>query len=258
LDVFVSSDISFVFNPNSYPYSVLYRGAYRFKKHYYKEVGDLKEQGEEFECARFLDELPEVEVWVRNLERSHNYSFWLQTSSDKFYPDFVCKLEDGRYLKHWFLAVAQAIDPPKGIASDEPWVHVDVDQQTLVLYRGKTPIFATLVSTGLPAHETPEGIFTIRSKHLAETMANLGPDAGDDSYRVEDVPWTQYFDGSLALHGAFWHDRFGLKRSHGCVNLSPRDAHYVFEHTWPHVEAGWHGASTDKTGLRGSKVVVTR
>ena len=45
--------------------------------------------------ARFS--LPEVEFWVRNLERDQ-YAFWLQTSTDKFYPDFVAKLNDGRYL----------------------------------------------------------------------------------------------------------------------------------------------------------------
>jgi type III restriction enzyme len=56
------------------------------------------DRGEEFECARFIDTLDEVEFWVRNLERRHSSSFWLQTSTDKFYPDFVCKLKDGRYL----------------------------------------------------------------------------------------------------------------------------------------------------------------
>jgi lipoprotein-anchoring transpeptidase ErfK/SrfK len=113
------------------------------------------------------------------------------------------------------------------------------------------------VSTGLDGHNTPVGEFTIRRKFVSDTMANLGPEAGDDSYRIEDVPWTQYFDGSFALHGAFWHTRFGLRRSHGCVNLSPQDARWVFEHTWPEVPEGWHGVSTERTGFRGSRVVVT-
>lgn len=45
-----------------------------------------------------LDSLPQVKYWVRNLERRPSHSFWLQTSTDKFYPDFVCLLNDGRYL----------------------------------------------------------------------------------------------------------------------------------------------------------------
>ena len=53
--------------------------------------------GEEAECAAFLDTLAEVRFWVRNLERE-DCSFWLQTSTDKFYPDFVAELRDGRFL----------------------------------------------------------------------------------------------------------------------------------------------------------------
>ena len=61
------------------------------------EVGELKGGGEEWNCACFLNSMPEVKVWVRNLEKRDN-SFWLQTSSDKFYPDFVCRLTDGRIM----------------------------------------------------------------------------------------------------------------------------------------------------------------
>jgi len=94
----VIPDVCFSFKPHQYPYNTPYRGQYKFKKHYYPEVGDLKTQGEEFECAQYIDTLDEVEFWVRNLERRPQHSFWLQTSTDRFYPDFVCKLKDGRFL----------------------------------------------------------------------------------------------------------------------------------------------------------------
>jgi type III restriction enzyme len=67
-------------------------------KRYYSKVGELEEGGEEFLCAQTLDQMDEVEFWVRNLERQEKFSFWLQTSTDKFYPDFICKLKDDRYL----------------------------------------------------------------------------------------------------------------------------------------------------------------
>lgn len=170
----------------------------------------------------------------------------------------VLETEGGtRYLRSWFAAVAEAIDRPDGVADDEPWVHVDLSEQTLVLYRGDAPLFATLVSTGVEGHETPTGVFEIRRKHITDTMSNLGPDAGDDRYSIEDVPWTQYFDGAIALHTAFWHTGFGLPRSHGCVNMTPHDAHYVFGRTWPPLPDGWHGLSTDRTEFRGSHIVVT-
>ena len=96
--VVVSPDHCFSFDPHGYPYNTRYEGAYRFQKHYYRDIGDLKSDGEEFECAQFIDMLPQVKCWVRNLERKPLHSFWLQTSTDKFYPDFVCLLTDGRYL----------------------------------------------------------------------------------------------------------------------------------------------------------------
>lgn len=96
--VVVSPNHCFSFDPHRYPCNKRYTGAYQFQKHYYPHVGDLKATGEEFRCARFIDTLPEVKFWVRNLERQPQFSFWLQTSTDKFYPDFVCLLTDGRCL----------------------------------------------------------------------------------------------------------------------------------------------------------------
>ncbi|WP_417915615.1 DEAD/DEAH box helicase family protein [Candidatus Electronema sp. JM] len=97
-DVAVSPDICFAFaaDPRQYAYSKPYKGRYLFQKHYYPEIGDLEDKGEEFECAQFIDRLEEVAFWVRNPARRPGQSFWLQTATDKFYPDFVCKLKDGR------------------------------------------------------------------------------------------------------------------------------------------------------------------
>ena len=89
---------SFAADPRRYVYSKAYRGHYTFKHHYYPEIGDLEAQGEEFECAQYIDKMEEREFWVRNPVRRPGHSFWLQTSTDKFYPDFVCKLKDGRVL----------------------------------------------------------------------------------------------------------------------------------------------------------------
>ncbi|MDH5675875.1 MAG: L,D-transpeptidase [Myxococcales bacterium] len=162
-----------------------------------------------------------------------------------------------RYLKAWFAAVAEKIARPKEVAADEPWVHVDLGEQVLVLYQGDTPIYTTLVSSGVEDHATPTGLFQIQRKRITDTMADIGPDAGDDRYRIEDVPYTQYFEGSFALHAAFWHTGFGLPRSHGCINLTPDDAHRIFGATWPKIPEGWHGASTVDTKLEGSHVLIT-
>jgi type III restriction enzyme len=96
----VTPELVFTFDPEEYPAPVnsLYRGMHQFKKHYYPDVGDLKSDGEEHQCAQIIDSLEEVEFWVRNIDSQPARSLWLQTSTGRFYPDFVCKLKDGRIL----------------------------------------------------------------------------------------------------------------------------------------------------------------
>ena len=86
-----------MFEERSYAYRQPYRGRTVLERHYFEIIGDLEADGEEFECALHISRLPAVETWVRNTDRQKG-SFWLQTSSDKFYPDFVARLKDGRIL----------------------------------------------------------------------------------------------------------------------------------------------------------------
>jgi len=88
----------FRFDPNNYPARWLFAGRYIFQKHYYPRPGELDGNilQEETACAVELDCLDQVERWVRNLERQAGNAFWLPTSTDRFYPDFVAELKDGR------------------------------------------------------------------------------------------------------------------------------------------------------------------
>ena len=97
-EIEVSPEVCFDYSEDRYSPNWYYDGAYKFRKHFFPLVGELKGEGEEFECAVFLDQLDAVKYWVRNLERRPDSSFWLQTSTDKFYPDFVALLNDGRIL----------------------------------------------------------------------------------------------------------------------------------------------------------------
>jgi type III restriction enzyme len=93
-----SFDYAFRYDANVYPAKWLYSGKYRFQKHFYPMVGELEASGEEFECALALDAQCGVRHWVRNLSLQPEFSFWLQTSTDRFYPDFVAETLDGRLL----------------------------------------------------------------------------------------------------------------------------------------------------------------
>ncbi|PUE61681.1 hypothetical protein B9Z45_04735 [Limnohabitans sp. 2KL-17] len=95
-----SPQIAFVFEANRYPVPTnkLYRGKFKFSKHYYPVPADLEDGGEEWRCALAIEEHSQVKRWVRNLDSDPVAGFWLPTSSGRFYPDFVCELTDGRVL----------------------------------------------------------------------------------------------------------------------------------------------------------------
>lgn len=162
---------------------------------------------------------------------------------------------DGRLMRAYAVGKARLLDRPPGVGADEHWVHIDLSEQTLVAYDGDTPVFATLVSSGKEPGMTPVGVHRIQIKHIAAPMRDQPPE--DEAYSIDDVPWTQYFHGSIALHGAFWHAGFGLERSHGCVNLSPADARWLFGFTQPSLPYGWHAYAPLQRKQKGSPVVVT-
>ena len=240
------------------------------------------------------------------------------------------RTRDKRYVSQ--LDVGLAVAPsawPEDAEKGEKWIEVSITHQTLVLWEGKRPIYATLVSTGQAGVDDPKtttatvrGIFRIRNKHITATMdsnesSSVGgradttadapsarraarsrtraaprrsaageearararrrkPDGGprrrppakgdgeygvtrrrgEGTYQLKDVPYIQYFESGYALHAAYWHDVFGTPRSHGCINLSPVDAHRVFLWTEPPVPPGWHAINTGEEMGEGTTVII--
>lgn len=149
---------------------------------------------------------------------------------------------------------------PADVGEHEKWIDIDLTRQQLVAFEGRRPVFATLISSGRknpsdPEHNyaTPPGVYRIREKHVTATMD--ADTASDGPYSIEDVPWVMYFQGSYAIHGAFWHDSFGNQRSHGCVNMSPEDARTLFAWSDPPIPPSWHGVFSQDDNS-GSRVVV--
>ena len=161
---------------------------------------------------------------------------------------------DGRYVPSAGLRlVPKRTEFPSFATGDRKWIDVSILKQSLVAYVGKIPVYATLVSSGRgllgdPETEsaTPRGTFMVYSKHVSATMD--GADDASDSYSLLDVPFVQYFHKGFALHGTYWHDEFGRVRSHGCINLAPRDAAWLFEWTDPPVPDHWHGVINKDRG----------
>ena len=177
----------------------------------------------------------ELRTRVPLLERADagNTSFW-RVGADLWI--------DGGDLNEVHLVAAV---PPDVLADgrlsetgNDQWIDVDLGEQVLVAYRGERAMFATMISSG-KGMPTPRGNYPIWAKVAATTMANQAYE--DKPYMVQGVPWVLLFQGHNALHGAYWHNNFGNRKSHGCVNLAPYDARWVFEWSGPVLPAGWTG-----------------
>jgi lipoprotein-anchoring transpeptidase ErfK/SrfK len=209
---------------------------------------------------------------------------FLQLTGGRRVVDEVPYLETK--MGYWVRAkdVGAAITPhrwPGAAERGEKWIDISIQDETLVLWEGKKPVFVTLVSAGQDGLKDPKttkstirGFFRLKSKHITATMdssersaqsggAAPDPSAGessdaddkhDTSFELRDVPYVQYFHEGYALHAAYWHDRFGIPRSHGCINLSPIDAMRVFRFTDPPVPEGWHGIQIEPN--KGTVVIV--
>lgn len=161
---------------------------------------------------------------------------------------------DGDWVPESSLRMVRARDQFPSVATGtRKWIDVSINDQTLVAYRGRKAEYVTLVSTGRGGlgdpeteHATIRGTFMIHAKHVSSTMD--GEEDKSDSFNLRDVPFVQYFHKGFALHGTYWHDDFGRIRSHGCVNLAPVDAAWLFEWTDPKVPEQWHFALNKERG----------
>lgn len=108
------------------------------------------------------------------------------------------------------------------------WAAVNLYEQNIVAYSGATPVMASLVSSGLKdgKWDTPEGTYQIGVRVEAGVMS--GAEGRADYYSLDKVPYAQYFNGLISLHGTYWHSSFGYPHSHGCVNLSVSDANWLY------------------------------
>lgn len=111
---------------------------------------------------------------------------------------------------------------PERVSADERWIDVDLSTQTTHAYEGDTLVRSFLVSTGTWQTPTVTGTYRIYVKYVSTDM--WGAD-----YYLSGVPYVMYFYEGYGLHGTYWHNNFGTPMSHGCVNLRPEDAAWLFD-----------------------------
>ena len=139
----------------------------------------------------------------------------------------------GKWVEQRYVAVVDVMqNPPEGVTNGR-WIEVNLFQQTLAVYDNNQLVFATIIATGVDPYFTQPGLFQIYEKKELETMTGAFAADKSDYYYLENVPWTMYFDQNRALHGAYWRALFGYPQSHGCVNLSVADSHWLYD--WANV-----------------------
>ena len=165
----------------------------------------------------------------------------LETATDGDGRPTAHRIGDGAWVRAADLRLVERAAPPPGLEPGERWIDVDLDRQVLVAYEGELPVYATLVSSGARKTPTETGVYRIWLKFAETDMSGGMGDA--EAYSVATVPWTQFYAKDLALHTTYWHDKLGTPRSHGCVNLAPRDARFLYFWSVPDVPPGWSMAN---------------
>ena len=105
--------------------------------------------------------------------------------------------------------------------SGERWISINLSTQRLIAWEGNKAVYAVIVSTGKASTPTRLGTFRIQTKYRAARMTGPG-------YDLPEVPYTMYYDGGMAIHGAYWHNKFGTPVSHGCTNVAVNHAKWLF------------------------------
>jgi lipoprotein-anchoring transpeptidase ErfK/SrfK len=106
--------------------------------------------------------------------------------------------------------------------SSQQWIQIDISDQRLIAWEGNTPVFSITVSTGRASDMTPTGVYAIENKFRTARMQG-------ENYDIPDVPYTMYFSGSYAIHGAYWHTNFGSPVSSGCINVPVQSAAWLYD-----------------------------
>ena len=156
-------------------------------------------------------------------------------------PDFAVA-KNGRTSLHLNVNVARA--------EGEKWIEVNLSDQKLYAWVGDQMVDEFLISTGIGAYPTVQGVFRMWVRTPTQTMSGGSPQLGT-YYNLPNVPWVQYFFGEYALHGTYWHSNFGTPMSHGCVNLTIEDAEWLFNWAFPEWDGSmeWTRSNSDNATL---------
>ena len=181
--------------------------------------------------------------WVHSAFRGINDSAWYQIFDDR--------------SKDYHIAEAKHFRPIQGneVTKISPYannkrIDIFLEKQRLVAYENELPVFTARIATGYFEGDTPQGEFRVERKQPTRHMASR---AEGSEFDLPGVPWVCYISWTgVSLHGTYWHNNYGTPQSHGCINLSPKAAKWIYRWTDPFVPLDDDYVETDQ----GTRVIV--
>jgi len=193
--------------------------------------------------------VPAIDVYVqpRGQKTRRRYyfgaTFWIkQRVLDEYGVPWYELPDEINGLPYFVRAYAVHLISPEEIAPLSPQVPpeqkrilVDLRAQRMFAFEAEREVFSTLISAGLPATFTPTGTFITNRKRPSRRMV-LHTGSPSTDYDYPGVPWVCYLTlNGIAFHGAYWHAHWGQPMSHGCIEMTPEDAKWVYRWTTPVV-----------------------
>lgn len=188
----------------------------------------------------------------RKRELSYHDVLNLTGSTRKIHGNKVWETVAGEWVRHRDVSVVRKRSQlPDFVHEERRWIDVSVIMGTAVAYIGTEPVYATLVSVGkdrlgeglADPKITKRGEFPVLAKAI--TAVGADPNAFANRVELHDVPWALELASEQLLHGAYWHNRFGIEHGPGNLQFAPKDARWLWNFATPQLPEGWHAVTSD-------------
>ena len=165
--------------------------------------------------------------WVTGAFQDSAGEVWYRVADDLLPETYLVY---GAHLRRVTAADVAPLSPGAGGKRKE----VDLENQRVTAFENDAPVFTAAMSSGRSRAGTPKGEFRVERKNPSRHMAASAADG--DPYDLPGVPWVCFISwNGVSLHGTYWHNNYGRPQSHGCINLTPQAARWLYRWTDPPV-----------------------